>query len=101
MGKFFTGATGKQVEVNKRGIMADIELENSAYAGKKVSRADLIDNENEEDESEEGDDDAEEGEEEFDEEDGESQLSESSSESVAGDLLRADGMSDDSGDEET
>ena len=95
MGTFFSGATGKQVEVNKRGIMAEIEIDNSAYQGKKVSRADLMENEDEVEESDEG----EEGEEEAGEE-GESQYDESSSESVQGDLLKADGVSDDSQDEE-
>ena len=42
MSKFFAGGSGRQVEVNKRGIMADIELAGSAYEGKKISRAQLL-----------------------------------------------------------
>ena len=85
MSKFFSGASGKTVEVNQRGIMADIELAGAAYEGKRVSRAEmLLDQENDENSGESAED---------EDEDGESQLSESSSESVemqGG--LRADGL---------
>lgn len=40
MSRFFDGSkTGGAVEVNKRSIVADIEIDDKAYKGKKVSRA--------------------------------------------------------------
>ena len=43
MNKFFDGSvkTASAVEVNKRSILADIQLDSGAYQGKKVSRSQL------------------------------------------------------------
>ena len=80
MQRMFSKGPSAEVEVNKRSILADIAMEDGPYEGKKVSRAELFN----QDESDEDDDDAESGEGEMDEmeEMGESELSESS-ESVA------------------
>ena len=79
------GKSGQaDVEVGKRGIMADIEMK-AGYEGKKVSRAQLM----ADDDSEEGkSDDMEEDDEEGFEEEEVSALSASSSESVAMDTGR-------------
>ena len=43
MNRFFdkSGKSAEPLEVNKRSIVADIELDDGAYKGKKVSRAEL------------------------------------------------------------
>ena len=81
---FEKGMPAQPVEVNKRSILADIELDSGAYAGKKVSR-DELEAMKEELEGEDGESEMEEdGEDEL--EAGESELSESS-ESVAFDQV--------------
>lgn len=79
------GKSGQaDVEVGKRGIMADIEMK-AGYEGKKVSRAQLMaDDDSEEGKSDDMEEDDEEG---FEEEDV-SAMSASSSESVAMDTGR-------------
>ena len=42
MASFFNKTNTPDVEVNRRTILADIELGDSAYEGKKVSRAQML-----------------------------------------------------------
>ena len=42
MASFFNKTSTPNVEVNKRTILADIELGDGAYEGKKVSRAEML-----------------------------------------------------------